>query len=260
MKYITQALIIIGSLILMFALYGLSSHSKSGQFVGLDENAVWIDLLIGMFLLVAGLAVMLCGMARDRVVEKREHQDAEAGDGPPPVTETPLCPSCLAPAAANQHFCMKCWTPLTSHAEIDPLGQVYATGDMYWKLTRGPSKPIAMIGFLLIFAPLIIVQLFWAVITIIGVLRQRGHFSLMNYFTTLDGAMMLLCGMFFLTILFVQCAVLVRVIKNYRHPDWRERLRCEVRPDKEYESAVGESGDQPQSQFNSAEIRENRDR
>jgi len=260
MRILSQTLTIIGLCVGAFALAGLHSHREYGGFLGLDLIFLQIDLLIGIFVLVAGLAMMLCFTVRDRVIERAARRDADTAGGPPPLEDIPLCYSCLTPAKPHQHFCMKCWTPLTSHAEIDPLGRVYAMGDMYWKLTRGPSKPIAVVGFLLIFAPLLIVQVIGAVAFVVGAFSHRAYFPLFRFVTTLDGVLMLLGGLLYLATMFVQGMVLVRVIQNYSHPDWREKLRSECRPEKDAESIPDDSGDHRNPPSGLKELRETRDK
>jgi hypothetical protein len=72
-----------------------------------------------------------------------------------PMSEgTVVCPHCLAPNAERSDFCRECGTPLTSHAETDPLGQIRATGDTYLKAIDSPVKPIVVIGMWLIFGPM----------------------------------------------------------------------------------------------------------
>jgi hypothetical protein len=70
-----------------------------------------------------------------------------------PETLPVICPSCLTPNSANQHFCQKCGTPLTSHAEIDPMGQIFAQGDVFRKAIDNPRRPIVIVGMWLICGP-----------------------------------------------------------------------------------------------------------
>ena len=64
-----------------------------------------------------------------------------------------VCPHCLAGNAEGRDFCHRCVTPLTAHAEIDPMGQIYAQGDAFRKAVSGPPKKIVMVGMWLIFGP-----------------------------------------------------------------------------------------------------------
>ena len=63
----------------------------------------------------------------------------------------PLCPNCLSENQPEAHFCVKCQSPLSSHAAIDPLGRIQATGDTYRKAIKQPSSPVVLIGMWLLF-------------------------------------------------------------------------------------------------------------
>ena len=74
---------------------------------------------------------------------KTESSEMQAG----PV----LCPHCLQGNMEAADFCVKCGTPLTAHAEIDPMGRIFAQGDTYRKAVAGSSKLIVVLGMWLIF-------------------------------------------------------------------------------------------------------------
>jgi len=65
--------------------------------------------------------------------------------------EKPVCPHCMAVNEPQNHFCLKCATPLTSHATIDPLWRIQATGDTYRKAANKPANRVVFIGMWLIF-------------------------------------------------------------------------------------------------------------
>jgi hypothetical protein len=67
--------------------------------------------------------------------------------------EKPVCPHCMTPNEPQNHFCVKCATPLTSHATIDPLGRIQAMGDTYRKAANKPANRVVLIGMWLIFGP-----------------------------------------------------------------------------------------------------------
>lgn len=71
-------------------------------------------------------------------------------------TDVIVCPSCLTVNGEHQHFCRECGTPLTALSVIDPVGQIYATGDTYRKAMNRPSRMIVVIGTWLIFLPTIL--------------------------------------------------------------------------------------------------------
>ena len=64
-----------------------------------------------------------------------------------------LCHNCLEPNFPLEHFCVKCASPISSHAEIDPLGQVYAMGDTYRKAANRPTRPLVALGMWLLLGP-----------------------------------------------------------------------------------------------------------
>lgn len=258
MRIQSKVVAIIGSCVVAFALAGIRSHEETGEFLGLDITVLFVDFLIGILVFVAGLAIMLWFMVLDRLIEREARRKAIAANGPPPPEETPLCYSCLTPAKLNQHFCMNCWTPLTSHAEIDPLGSIYARGDMYWKLTHGPTRPMAMIGAFLLVGPLLIGLPF----VIIGFasellsdrsgLRQSGILGL-------DGIMMALSGLLVLASEIVYLSIFIKAIGNYCRHRKLERLRSESHEKEEVESIQDNSVDRVHPPPEPTDIRETRD-
>jgi hypothetical protein len=90
---------------------------------------------------------------------RREESAAEMDEG------GALCPHCLAPVDDLDHFCPACARPITSHATIDPMGQVYSAGHAYRQATESP-KLITVIGIWLIFGPQ--VPLLFCSITTVG--------------------------------------------------------------------------------------------
>ncbi len=81
------------------------------------------------------------------------------------LQQNDLCPHCVKPIARFDHFCPHCGGPVTAHAAIDPLGQVYAQGYAYLQATTSDKpKFIVVLGIWLIFGPLVLfglVGLFW---------------------------------------------------------------------------------------------------
>ena len=67
----------------------------------------------------------------------------------------PLCPNCLSENQPEAHFCVKCQSPLSSHAAIDPLGRIQATGDTYRKAIKYPSSLVVFVGMWLLFGGMI---------------------------------------------------------------------------------------------------------
>lgn len=64
-----------------------------------------------------------------------------------------VCPNCMTGNDPRAHFCRQCGAPLTSHAAIDPLGRIYATGYVYRQAVSRPRPLIVFLGMWLIFAP-----------------------------------------------------------------------------------------------------------
>jgi hypothetical protein len=102
-------------------------------------------ILIGLFAGLFSSAVTRLGTSHER--------DAAVAPGDP-VFEEMVCPNCFRSNPVNEHFCINCATPLTAHATIDPLGQVYSAGDTFRKATEKPPNFLAVLGIWLLFAPL----------------------------------------------------------------------------------------------------------
>ncbi|GAG05518.1 unnamed protein product, partial [marine sediment metagenome] len=140
-----------------FGVLGLFTEWGQRQFAGAGGTVPGYALLAGLVLLFGGGIVNMLGAA----ARKREAPVQRTGlPARRNVDEgRPLCPDCLAVNEPLAHFCRECGTPMTSHAEIDPLGQIYAIGDTCWKATRRPSSPIVLVGMWLIFATPLVVLL-----------------------------------------------------------------------------------------------------
>lgn len=63
----------------------------------------------------------------------------------------PLCPNCLTANDPAAHFCVQCGAPLTSHAAIDPLGQVYAQGHIYRNAVYRSRSLFVFVGMWILF-------------------------------------------------------------------------------------------------------------
>lgn len=121
-----------------------------------------------------------------------------------------ICPNCLTANAEQAHFCIQCAAPLSAHAAIDPLGQVYAAGYIYQKAAGKPTRFIMVLGMWLIFAPqipYIIVALSMLVMRVFAPTRHLVDESLL---TTL-----LKCALA-VGLLALYIAILTKVTRNYR--------------------------------------------
>jgi len=133
--------------------------------------------LIGVLAIFAGFLCVLLGFSvnsisrPDTSTEEQPVNDADREVNDPPA---PLCPSCLAPAKRLQHFCAECGAPLTSHAEIDPLGRIYSMGDTFRKAAASPRRRIVLIGMWFIFA----LPLVFVVMGLVSVLGEQGDVAM----------------------------------------------------------------------------------
>ena len=64
-----------------------------------------------------------------------------------------LCPHCFTANLPIVHMCHCCATPLTTHAEIDPIGRIHAFGDTCRKACNRPCKFIIFLGTWILFGP-----------------------------------------------------------------------------------------------------------
>ncbi len=106
-----------------------------------------------------------------------------------PSDATVVCPHCLASNTSGEHFCRQCSTPLTSHATIDPMGQVQAEGDTYRKALDHPDKPIVVIGLWLLLGPTTIGSAAILIYLIVGIAKSPWEWP---GFKELFGALMVL--------------------------------------------------------------------
>lgn len=116
-----------------------------------------------------------------------------------------LCPHCLAENEEHAHFCRECFTPLSAHAAIDPVGQIYAQGDTYRKAVANPSRPIILLGMWLIFAP----SIFLALLGLIAIFEPHRVGN--------PVALAILYAGFYTGLALVQGAILYRVTHNFLH-------------------------------------------
>lgn len=71
----------------------------------------------------------------------------------PPEGATPVCPHCMEPVSELDNFCPKCLGPITAHASIGPMEQVFSYGRMCQRAMSGKPKFVAVLGMWLIFGP-----------------------------------------------------------------------------------------------------------
>jgi len=135
------------------------------------------------------------------------------------IKDKKLCQNCLEPNFPREHFCVKCGTPLTSHAEIDPLGQVYALGDTYRKAAQKPTRPFVVWAMWLLLGPQI-PYLLWGLLANVGEwIKPRSLYDDMyrisslsqpqSFFATSGGVALMLL------MILIYAAILHKVTKNY---------------------------------------------
>ena len=115
--------------------------------------------------------------ARELTREVVRSEDRGSRRRQEPDIGTPVCPHCLAPVGRFDHFCPKCLGPITAHAAIDPLGQVYSAGHVYRSaMSRRRPRLIVVLGMWLIFAPQV-PYLAWGFFLIVSELLalRRAH-------------------------------------------------------------------------------------
>ncbi len=122
-----------------------------------------------------------------------------------------LCPHCVAPIERSDDFCPTCGGPITSHASIDPLGQIYSAGYAYRQaVAEGPTR-IVVLGMWLIFGP----QALGAVLMIYGLLG--GRFAGASYGAgDYGGFQRILAITAFTALLVLYVAILAKVTTRYR--------------------------------------------
>jgi hypothetical protein len=100
--------------------------------------------------------------AASRPHPDRSETDAEDETGHGQYDDRLICPHCARPIGRFDHFCPHCGGPVTAHASIDPLGQVYSAGHGYRRATSGRPTFLVLLGMWLIFGLQIPVLLFLA--------------------------------------------------------------------------------------------------
>jgi hypothetical protein len=139
------------------------------------------------------------------MADQEEHSSGgEAGEGPV------VCPHCLARNAEGADFCFRCQMPLTAHAEIDPMGQIYAQGDTFRKAIGGPPRTIVLVGMWLIFGPALIMEIAILQPTVSGMLHEGANGIDMRSALT---AVVLFLGLAGMAVIYA--VILYRLTRNF---------------------------------------------
>jgi len=190
MKTLIQVFAALG---LTIAVYWMVVFGGREMF-GVDYETVAFFAALGTFVFSFFGLVVNASVASDP--ESREDDGVEVED-----PGTPLCMTCLAPAEKLQHFCDQCGSPLTSHAAIDPVGQVRSVGSMVSKATSAPPRRIVLIGIWLIFGVPVVLMAF-----LFGTLGPPDSYGLLDFVLRI----VLLLG-----VLGLYIAILVKTTRNY---------------------------------------------
>ncbi|MCP4707844.1 MAG: hypothetical protein GY869_04400 [Planctomycetes bacterium] len=152
-------------------------------------------------------------------VDKNDSPNTPKKFQPDLVKDKKLCHNCLEPNFPREHFCVKCAAPISSHAEIDPLGQVYAMGDTYRKAANRPTRPFVVWAMWLLLGPQIPLILFGLFDNVGEWIRPKpfydDFFQISNltqsqsFFATSGGVGLMLL------LLVIYAAILYKVTNNY---------------------------------------------
>jgi len=112
-----------------------------------------------------------------------------------------VCSSCGSLIPSTVEYCPKCLSPTAAAFNLDPMKVIETEGHLLVRATQGRQKPIVLIGIWILFLPVLLVGLLFAV-TIIS----EGISSGMANFAFFWGAVGLA---------FIGFTVLYKVTKNY---------------------------------------------
>lgn len=112
-----------------------------------------------------------------------------------------LCSSCGEPLSMADTYCPNCSAPTISAFNLDPMNVIESEGRLLSRAAEGRQKPIVLIGIWILFLPVFLVGVFFA----INILSEGGESGLGN-FVFFWGAIGLAA---------VGFIVLYRVTKNY---------------------------------------------
>lgn len=87
-----------------------------------------------------------------------------------------VCPHCIEPIGRFDHFCPHCSKPVTTHASIDPMGQVYSAGQAYQNATEKP-RLMVVVGMWLIFGPQVPLLIFDLFASLSSLFRPNHTYS-----------------------------------------------------------------------------------
>jgi hypothetical protein len=133
----------------------------------------------------------------------------------------PICPKCLEPLVADEHFCARCGAPLTVQATANPYDQIQAEGYVYREGSRHPDKPIVVAGMWLLWGPCLLALVavdIYVVVNIRSIIREaRQMWSFGEYaiITAIAGA----CAFG----QWVSGVILFRTTRNYLRRDVERR-------------------------------------
>ena len=78
---------------------------------------------------------------------------ARAKVAAPAEPEAWLCQHCLKPYVPGAHFCPRCGAPKTFYSGVSPYERVYAQAWILGKAAHHPSRPLHVVGLILVTGP-----------------------------------------------------------------------------------------------------------
>ena len=143
-----------------------------------------------------------------REAQKAQQKREQAKEDEHLAEATPICPHCLTPINEMDHFCPKCCGPVTAHASIDPIGQIYSTGRAYRQAVSGKPKLAVLVAMWLIFGPSLLINLFALYLILKGLLTTGSAFDSIHIES--DGLVLDLVKLILLAGFFILSAAILR--------------------------------------------------
>ncbi|MFC1783449.1 hypothetical protein ACFL02_07670 [Planctomycetota bacterium] len=139
-KYTRSAYIFAAVLCVLLTILSITLAIKSSSYTNEMLALFFCITLCGVIGLAFGLIAPIYSPENKAIPGRLEKLRRDL------FTNWAVCPNCFTANLSIAHFCRRCATPLTSHAEIDPLGRIYSMGDTYRKACHQPYKLIILIG------------------------------------------------------------------------------------------------------------------
>lgn len=143
----------------------------------------------------------------------------------PEQVEQMLCPHCMEPVDPISHFCNACGGPISAHAAIDPMGQVYSAGHAYRNSTNRPTKLITVLGIWLIFGPQVPLLILIALIA----MQPHAKGSIVNgqIYDTVDPFGNLTTILLCLGVVMIYCLIIYKSTRGYIRTQRQAKGLCQ---------------------------------